>query len=181
MLALKYVSDEEILGMSPRRITLSTSGIAPKIVQLADDGAQFNLAISLHTANDKKRDHLMPINKKYPLEELSKAIEYYHNKTENRLTFEYLMLRNFNDSLEDAKELARFCKVVPCKINLIEYNKVEGTEFEKSSADKLRAFADFLESKNMIINIRHSKGEDIDAACGQLANKLKNTPLPVVE
>ncbi len=171
MLAIEKMTTDEGLAMSPQRITLSTSGITEGIRRLADDNIKFNLAISLHTANSAKRDNLMPVNKSNSLEKLSDSIAYFHRKTGTRITYEYLLLKDFNDSLNDAKELAEFCKVAPCKINLIEYNQTEDSPFQKSFSTKVNQFKDFLDSKNLIVNLRQSKGQDIDAACGQLANK----------
>ena len=134
-----------------------------------DDDVKFNLAVSLHASNDKKRSNIIPVNEHNSLAELAESLQYFYNKTKNRITFEYLILHNFNDSLADAKELAQFCKCVPCKINIIEYNSVENTGFKKASQISTNAFAGFLETKNMVVNIRKSRGEDIAAACGQLA------------
>lgn len=174
MLAIDHLTSEKGMGLSPRRITLSTSGIIKGIKRLADDNVKFNLAISLHTADNEKRDQIMPINKTNSLKDLAKAISYFHEKTGTRITFEYLMLKDFNDSLSDAKKLADYCKIVPCKVNLIEFNPTGDGLFNKSPKAKTQAFFEFIESKNMIVNIRNSRGEDIDAACGQLANKAKN-------
>lgn len=162
------LTSTEGLNMSPSRITVSTVGLAKMIKQLGDDQVKFNLALSLHAANDKKRNEIMPVNEHNSLEKLAEALKYFYTKTENRITFEYLILSNFNDSLADAQELAEFCKIVPCKINIIEYNHVEGTGFRKSDEMSVRAFAGYLETKNLIVNIRKSRGEDIGAACGQL-------------
>ena len=171
--AIDYITSKDGLEMSPQRITLSTSGITSKIKQLANEGAKFNLAISLHTANDIKRTSIMPINKTENLEKLKEALIYYHQKTGNRITFEYLLLNNFNDSLSDAKELAIYCRNFPTKINIIEYNETENSLFNKSLPNKIAIFVDYLNSKNMIVNIRKSRGEDIAAACGQLVNKCQ--------
>ena len=159
------------LNMSPQRITVSTAGIAKMIKKLGDDQVKFNLALSLHAANDVKRSQIMPINDQNSLEVLAEALQYFHEKTGTRVTFEYIAFDGFNDSLEDAAELAAFCKVVPCKVNIIEYNAVEGTGFTKSKDDRLERFRRFLEDRRIIVNVRRSRGKDIDAACGQLANK----------
>lgn len=161
------------LGMSPKRITVSTAGIAKMIMKLGDDGVRFNLALSLHAANDEKRNQIMPINESNSLEALAKALKYFYEKTQSRVTFEYIIFKGFNDTLDDAADLARFCKNVPCKINIIEYNPIDDGEFQQADMKDVDAFADFLESKNLIVNIRRSRGKDIDAACGQLANKNK--------
>jgi len=173
MYSIDRLTSEDGLHMSPRRITVSTSGIASKIMQVADDGAKFQLALSLHSANDLKRDDFMPINQKWDLNKLTSAIKYYHQKTQIRPTFEYLIIDNYNDSIDDARDLAKFCKSFPCKVNIIEYNTVEGIPYKPAKQEKLDKFVKFLESKNMVINVRRSRGKDIDAACGQLANKNK--------
>jgi len=159
------------LGMSPRRITVSTAGIAKAIKRLGDDEVRFNLALSLHAANDQKRSEIMAINDSNNLEALAEALRYFHDKTGSRVTFEYIIFRDFNDSLEDAQELAIFCKNVPCKINIIEYNPIDEGRFQQADTMKVEAFKNHLESKNLIVNVRRSRGKDIDAACGQLANK----------
>jgi 23S rRNA (adenine2503-C2)-methyltransferase len=161
----------EGLGISPRRITVSTAGIAKMIRKLGDDEVRFNLALSLHAANDTKRNKIMEINESNNLAELSDAMQYFHEKTGSRITFEYIIFKDFNDQPEDAYELANFAKCVPCKINIIEYNPIDDGEFQQADSAKVNAFAQILESKNMIVNIRRSRGKDIDAACGQLANK----------
>lgn len=161
------------LGMSPKRITVSTAGIAKMIKKLGDDEVRFNLALSLHAANDTKRSHIMEINDSNNLEALAEALKYFHEKTGTRVTFEYIIFKDFNDGLEDAQELAEFAKCVPCKVNIIEYNPIDDGEFQQASVARVNAFAEYLESKNMIVNVRRSRGKDIDAACGQLANKNK--------
>lgn len=171
--AIEYIASPGGLGMSPRRITLSTAGIAKMIKKLGDDQAKFKLALSLHAANEKKRSQIMPINETNTLEALSEALDYYYQKTGLPVTFEYIVFRNFNDSLQDAEELYMFARKVPSKINLIEYNPVSQTEFSFTTMKKLEAFRKFLEAKNMNIRLRLSRGKDIDAACGQLANKGK--------
>ena len=159
------------LGMSPKRITVSTAGIAKAIKRLGDDGVKFNLALSLHAANDEKRSEIMAINDTNSLEVLAEALQYFHEKTGTRVTFEYIIFKDFNDEIQDARELAEFCKNVPCKINIIEYNPIDDGEFEQADFDKVERFAKFLDDRNLIVNVRRSRGKDIDAACGQLANK----------
>ncbi len=161
------------LGMSPKRITVSTAGIAKAIRRLGDDEVKVNLALSLHAANDAKRDHIMAINESNNLEVLAAALRHFHQKTGTRVTFEYIVFKDFNDSLQDARELATFCKHIPCKINLIEYNPIDGGEFQQTTPQRLDDFVAFLEDCNLIVNVRRSRGKDIDAACGQLANKNK--------
>ncbi len=169
--AIDHLTAADGLGISPKRITLSTVGIVEGIKRLGADGVRFNLAVSLHTANDLKRNAIMPVNKSNPINRLSTAIQYFYKKTGCRITFEYILMNEFNDGLTDAAELARFCKIVPCKINLIEYNPVEGVPYRASTRERTEQFKNFLESRNLIVNIRKSRGKDIDAACGQLANK----------
>lgn len=164
---------EEGLGISPKRITVSTAGIAKMIKRLGDDQVRFNLALSLHAANDRKRSQIMEINDSNNLAALSEALIYFHEKTGSRVTFEYIIFKDFNDSLEDAQELAHFARCVPCKVNIIEYNPIDDGEFEQADTAKVNAFARFLEERNMIVHVRRSRGKDIDAACGQLANKNK--------
>lgn len=169
----EMLTSEEGLGISPKRITVSTAGIAKMIKKLGDDDVKFNLALSLHAANDAKRSRIMEINDSNNLETLKDALQYFYSKTGTRVTFEYIIFREFNDGLEDAQELAEFAKCVPCKINIIEYNAIDDGEFQQADTNKVNAFASYLESKNLIVNVRRSRGKDIDAACGQLANKNK--------
>ncbi len=167
------ISSEKGLGMSPKRITVSTAGIAKMIKKLGDDEVNFNLALSLHAANDEKRSQIMEINDSNNLETLRDALEYFHEKTGSRVTFEYIIFKDFNDTLMDAQELAEFARCVPCKINIIEYNPIDDGIFQQAHSNKLDDFAAYLEEKNLIVNVRRSRGKDIDAACGQLANKNK--------
>ena len=167
----ELLTSEKGLGISPKRITISTAGIAKMIKKLGDDEVKFNLALSLHAANDEKRSHIMDINDTNNLAALKEALVYFHEKTGTRVTFEYIIFKDFNDTIEDAQELAEFSKCVPCKVNIIEYNPIDDGEFQQADLKKVDAFAAYLENKNMIVNVRRSRGKDIDAACGQLANK----------
>ena len=171
--SIDWICSDEGLGMSPKRITVSTAGISKMIKKLGDDEVRFNLALSLHAANDEKRNKIMDINESNNLDSLREALEYFYEKTNSRVTFEYIIFDGFNDELSDAHELAEFAKCVPCKINIIEYNPIDGEPFKQAQEDKVDQFASFLESLNMIVNVRRSRGKDIDAACGQLANKNK--------
>ncbi|MCX2576348.1 23S rRNA (adenine(2503)-C(2))-methyltransferase RlmN [Pedobacter sandarakinus] len=159
------------LNMSYKRITVSTAGIAKMIKKLGDDGAKFNLALSLHAADDKKRNEIMPINEANSLKALSEALRYYFAKTKNPVTYEYIVFNHFNDEISDAMDLAKFCKHIPCKVNLIEYNPISFADFTNAEGDKIDAFANYLKSQGINTNIRRSRGKDIDAACGQLAVK----------
>jgi len=169
--SIDKITSKEGLGMSPKRITVSTAGIANRIIRLADDEVKFNLALSLHAANDQKRNKIMPINESNSLEVLKKAMIYFVNKTQSRPTLEYIIFKDFNDEIKDAGELVEFCKYFPCKVNIIEYNPIDEGKYQQASPEKVDAFANYLEQKNIIVNVRRSRGKDIDAACGQLANK----------
>lgn len=171
---INRITSADGLNISPQRITLSSAGIAKMIKKLADDNVKFNLALSLHAANDKKRSEIMPINEQNSLAALSEALQYFYSKTNTRPTFEYILFDSFNDSVQDAEELALFCKNVPNKINIIEYNPIEGGMFKKADPLNLKRFVSNLEKKGIIVNVRRSRGKDIDAACGQLVNKNKN-------
>lgn len=171
MTSIEKITSPDGLGMSPQRITVSTAGVAKMIMKLGDDGVKFNLALSLHAANDEKRDKIMDINESNNLEALAHSLKYFHEKTGTRVTFEYIIFKDFNDSLKDAHELANYCKNLPVKINIIEYNPIDDGEYQQASPERVDAFAKFLESKNLVVNVRRSRGKDIDAACGQLANK----------
>ncbi len=169
--SVEMITSPDGLGMASRRITVSTAGIAKMIKKLGDDQVKFNLALSLHAANDVKRNQIMPINESNTLEALAEALRYFYDKTENEVTLEYIMFNKFNDSVEDARELYEFARRLPCKINIIEYNPIKQADFVNAEADALARFTAFLESKKMIVNVRRSRGKDIDAACGQLAGK----------
>lgn len=172
MAGMERVNAPDGLGMSPQRITLSTAGIAKMIKKLGDDGARFNLALSLHSANNEARAKIMPITDSNSLDDLVEAINYFYEKTGTRITLEYCVINDINDDPMEAEELVAFCRRITCKVNLIEYNPIDLAEFIASSAEKIQRFADYLESKKVIVNVRRSRGKDIDAACGQLANKL---------
>ncbi len=169
--SIKYITSPEGLGMSPKRITVSTAGIAKMIKKLADEDLGVNLALSLHAANDVKRDSIMPINETNTLEALKEALIYWYEKTGIRVTFEYILLYNVNDTLQDARELYEFWKAVKSKINIIEFNPISEADYKNTDADTLAKFSNFLEQKGVIVNVRRSRGKDIDAACGQLAIK----------
>ena len=178
MRSVERISADDGLGMSARRITVSTAGIAKMIRKLADDGARFNLALSLHAATDDKRDRIMPINEQNSLADLKDALRYYTRITRKDITFEYILLRGFNDSLADAQDLVRYISDVHAKVNLIEYNPIDPGSgpgvtgsFERTANDDAVAFMYYLENKGIVARIRRSRGRDIDAACGQLANK----------
>ncbi len=171
MKGIGYITSPDGLGMSPQRITLSTAGISKMIKRLGDEGVKFNLALSLHAANDVRRSSIMPINDSNNLESLVEALNYFYEKTGTRVTLEYCVINDTNDHEEEAIELAKFARKVKCKINLIEYNPISMASFMASSGEKIQKFASVLEKHKLIVNIRRSRGKDIDAACGQLANK----------
>ncbi len=169
--SIERITAEDGLNMASRRITVSTAGIAKMIKKLGDDNVKFNLALSLHAANDIKRNEIMPINEQNSLKALAEALKYYFAKTKNPVTYEYILFDNFNDELEDAAELVAFCKHLPCKVNIIEYNPISFADFTNTKEAKTDAFAAYLKRNGVNVNIRRSRGKDIDAACGQLAVK----------
>jgi 23S rRNA (adenine2503-C2)-methyltransferase len=169
--SIERITAPDGLNMSYKRITVSTAGIAKMIKKLGDDGVKFNLALSLHAANDIKRHEIMPITEHNSLKALAEALKYYFQKTKNPVTYEYIVFNNFNDEIQDAMELVKFCKHVPCKVNLIEYNPIQFADFINAEGDKIDAFATYLRNHGVNTNIRRSRGKDIDAACGQLAVK----------
>lgn len=168
---IQHITSPDEMNMSPSRITLSTAGITKMIKKMADDGVRFNLALSLHAATNEKRSKIMPINDSNSLEDLVEALNYFYDKTGSRITLEYCVINEVNDFIEDADELARFARQITCKINLIEYNPIENAEYLGSSGNRIDKFAKHLENQRLIVNVRRSRGKDIDAACGQLANK----------
>ena len=173
MKGIEHITKPEGLGMSPQRITVSTAGVTKMIKRLGDENVKFNLALSLHAANNERRSSIMPINDTNNLEMLVEALNYFHDKTGTRVTLEYCVINDTNDHEQEAMELAQFAKKVKCKINLIEYNPIQMADFKASSAEKIEKFAKILEQQKLIVNIRRSSGKDIDAACGQLANKTE--------
>ena len=173
--SVELITGEDGLNMSPQRITVSTAGIAKMIEKMADDGAKFNLALSLHAANDEKRTAIMPINASNNLDMLAEALQHWYRTTGTRPTLEYTVIEGVNDDITEMQELIRFARRFPCKINLIEYNPIgELAPFMPTQGQKLYRFADGLTAAKLIVNVRRSRGKDIDAACGQLANKLGN-------
>lgn len=172
--SIDYITSPQGLGMSPKRITVSTAGIAKMIKKLAEDQVKFRLALSLHAANDEKRNTIMPINESNSLANLAEALNAFYKQTGNRITFEYIVFNDFNDTIQDAKELWEFTKKVPARVNIIEYNPIAEADFKNTGADRLSRFAGYLENKGVVVNVRRSRGKDIDAACGQLANKSKS-------
>lgn len=171
MQSIERITAEDGLHMSPRRITVSTAGIAKMIHRMAEDGVRFNLALSMHAADDAKRNEIMPINEQNNLEVLQEALRAFYQATRNKITLEYIAFQDFNDGIEDAKNLAKFCSAFPVTVNIIEYNPISGVSFIKSDPERLNRFASKLASLDIPVTVRRSRGKDIDAACGQLANK----------
>lgn len=170
--AIERITSPDGFGMSPRRITVSTAGLVKQIRQLGDDKVKFKLAVSLHAANDKKRSEIMPINDTNDLRSLVDALNYFYKQTKNEITFEYILFKDLNDSLKDADDLIKIYRQVPADlINIIEYNPIDQARFEKPEEEKVQAFISYLEKHRVNARLRRSRGKDIDAACGQLANK----------
>ncbi len=169
--AIEKITAQKGLNMASRRITVSTVGVAKMIKKMADDQVKFNLAVSLHSAINKTRSSIMPINDTNSLEELGEALIYWYQKTKNKVTYEYVVWKGINDTQEDAEALLKFCKLVPSKVNLIEYNPIDDGEFQQATDSTLTMYMDLLEKNGITTRIRKSRGKDIDAACGQLANK----------
>jgi 23S rRNA (adenine2503-C2)-methyltransferase len=171
--SIDKITSDEGLGISAKRITLSTVGIPKMIKKMADDNVKFNLAVSLHSAIDEIRSKLMPINEKNNLESLMDSLQYWYQKTKRKITFEYLVLKGYNDRPEDIKALVKYCKKIPSKVNIITYNAIEGEPFQPADKKIVDRYVKELEINNIIAKVRKSRGDDIDAACGQLANKLE--------
>jgi 23S rRNA (adenine2503-C2)-methyltransferase len=169
--AIEMITSEEGLGMSPKRIMVSTSGVPKMIKKLADDEVKFKLAVSLHSAIDEIRSRIMPFSKAFPLADLREALEYWYRKTKSKVSYEYVVWKDINDNKESIDALLKFCKYVPCKVNLIEYNPIDHGEFQQASEESINAYIKALETAGIVVKVRRSRGKDIDAACGQLANK----------
>lgn len=169
--AIKKITTDEGLGMSPRRITLSTSGIPKMIEKLADENLKVKLAVSLHSAREEVRNVIMPFSEKFPLTDLAQSLEYWYDKTKSRITFEYIVWGGINDKKEDIDALVKFCKRIPSKVNIIEYNAIDDGMYQQASEKALNNYIQTLEKNKIVVNVRRSRGKDIDAACGQLANK----------
>ena len=169
--AIHIINNPKGLNIGARHISVSTSGLVPKIYQLAEENIQCTLSISLHATNDAKRSNMMPVNKTYPIEELMKACKYYIKKTNRRISFEYALAKDNNDNLDDAKELVKLLKGMLCHVNLIPINKIENGIYTKSSNENIIKFRDYLEEHGIVATIRRELGSDIEAACGQLRRK----------
>ena len=169
--SIDKITSPEGLGMSSKRITVSTSGVPKIIKKMADDEVKFNLAVSLHSAIDSVRTSIMPFNETFPLKELGDSLVYWFEKTQRVVTYEYIVWGGINDKKEDIKALINFCKLIPCKVNLIEYNPIDDGEFQQANSRVIDNYISNLEMHDIVVNVRRSRGKDIDAACGQLANK----------
>ncbi|WP_396147330.1 23S rRNA (adenine(2503)-C(2))-methyltransferase RlmN [Flavobacterium sp.] len=169
--AIDRITSEEGLGMSPKRITVSTSGIPKMIMKMADDGVKFKLAVSLHSAIESVRNRIMPFSTNFPLTDLRESLEYWYQKTKSKVTYEYVVWEGINDTKEAVDALVKFCKYVPCKVNIIEYNPIDDGEFQQASDAAVNMYIKELTKHNIVAKVRKSRGKDIDAACGQLANK----------
>jgi len=171
MKAIDKITSIEGLGMSPKRITVSTSGVSKMIKKMADDEVKFKLAVSLHSAIEETRNQIMPFTKNFPLPELREALEYWYKKTKSKITYEYVVWKGINDDKKSIDALVKFCKHVPCKVNIIEYNPIDDGEFQQASSEAIENYIKALENNGIVAKVRRSRGKDIDAACGQLANK----------
>ena len=169
--AIEKITSSEGLGMSPKRITVSTSGVPKMIKKMADDQVKFKLAVSLHSAIDEVRTSIMPFNEHFPLTDLLEALQYWYSKTKSRVTYEYVVWDGINDNQHAINALIKFCKQVPCKVNIIEYNPIDDGDFQQANSKAIDAYINALEKHKIPVTVRRSRGKDIDAACGQLANK----------
>ncbi|MGY6560412.1 MAG: 23S rRNA (adenine(2503)-C(2))-methyltransferase RlmN [Nitritalea sp.] len=169
--AIEKITSPDGLGMAPRRITLSTVGIPKMIRRMADEEVKFNLAVSLHSAINETRSQLMPINDKSPLEELAEALVYWYQKTQRRVTYEYVIWQGINDDERHARALVKFCRHIPSKVNIIQYNPIDEGDFRQAAQEAVDMYVRILEENGIVAKVRRSRGQDIDAACGQLANK----------
>jgi 23S rRNA (adenine2503-C2)-methyltransferase len=169
--SIEKITSEEGLGMSPKRITVSTSGVPKMIRKLADDEVKFHLAVSLHSAIQETREQIMPFAKNFTLEDLKESLLYWYEKTQRKVTYEYIVWEGINDNKEAIEALVKFCKVIPCKVNIIEYNPIDDGEFQQAPTKAIDDYITSLERSRIPVTVRRSRGKDIDAACGQLANK----------
>lgn len=174
--AIRKITISEGLGMSPRRITVSTSGIPKMIEKLADEDLKVKLAVSLHSAREEIRNVIMPFSVKFPLTDLMASLQYWYSQTKSRITFEYIVWKGINDTKADIDALVRFCKKIPSKVNLIEYNSIDDGQYQQAESSAIDAYIEALERNGIVVKVRRSRGKDIDAACGQLANKNLNKP-----
>lgn len=169
--AIEKITSKDGLGMSAKRITVSTSGVPKIIKKMADEEVKFKLAVSLHSAIDEIRTSIMPFNATFPLTDLREALQYWYSKTKNRITYEYVVWEGINDTMKDVEALVKFCRFAPSKVNLIEYNPIDDGDFQQAPEAAIEMYKKTLEANKITVTVRRSRGKDIDAACGQLANK----------
>lgn len=172
--SIEKISSDKGLNMSQKRIVVSTSGIPKMIKKLADENLKVNLALSLHSAVEKTRNQIMPFSTKFSLEDIKESLLYWYSKTKRRITFEYIVWKGINDTVEDVNALVSYCKSIPSKVNLIEYNTIGDKNFISATDNIINLYKDLLEKNKITVTVRRSRGKDIDAACGQLANKEVN-------
>ena len=169
--SIEKISSDKGLNMSQKRIVVSTSGIPKMIKKLADENLKVNLALSLHSAIEETRNKIMPFSKKFSLDEIKDSLIYWYSKTKRKITFEYIVWKDINDSIEHIIALVNYCKSIPSKVNLIEYNSIGDQNFQSAKPNIINLYKDILEKNRITVTVRRSRGKDIDAACGQLANK----------
>ncbi|MBT3685184.1 23S rRNA (adenine(2503)-C(2))-methyltransferase RlmN [Flavobacteriaceae bacterium] len=169
--SIEKISSDKGLNISQKRIVVSTSGIPKMIKKLADENLKVNLALSLHSAIEETRNSIMPFSAKFSLEDIKESLLYWYSKTKRRITFEYIVWKGINDSVDDINALVNYCKYIPSKVNLIEYNSIGDETFKSASQSMINLYKDLLEKNKITVTVRRSRGKDIDAACGQLANK----------
>ena len=169
--SIEKISSDKGLNISQKRIVVSTSGIPKMIKKLADENLKVNLALSLHSAIEEKRNKIMPFSKKFSLDDIKESLLYWYSLTKRRITFEYIVWKGVNDNIDDINALIKYCKSVPSKVNLIEYNSIGDESFKSASQNMINLYKDLLEKNKITVTVRRSRGKDIDAACGQLANK----------
>ena len=169
--SISKITSEFGLGISNKKITLSTSGISKMIRKMADENVKFNLAVSLHSAIEITRNRVMPFSKSFPLKDLVESLEYWYSKTKRKITFEYLVWKDINDDFQHINALVKICKRVPSKVNLIEYNSTDNKQFETADIEWINNYINVLKDNKIPVSVRRSRGKDIQAACGQLANK----------
>ena len=169
--SIEKISSDKGLNISQKRIVVSTSGIPKMIKKLADENLKVNLALSLHSAIEETRNKIMPFSSKFPLNDIKESLDYWYEKTKRKITFEYIVWKGINDSIEDIDALVKYCKSITSKVNLIEYNSIGDQDFQSASSNIINLYKNILEKNKITVTIRRSRGKDIDAACGQLANK----------
>ena len=169
--SIKLITSEDGIKISNKKITLSTSGISKMIIKMSDDNIKFNLAVSLHSAVEETRNMIMPFSKSFPLDKLMNSLDYWYKKTKRKVTFEYLIWKGINDDLDHIEALVKICKRIPSKVNLIEYNSIDSPSFKKADDFWVDNYLKILKKNKIPVSVRRSRGKDINAACGQLANK----------